>query len=65
MVIIREGSTYQDTYPSKLVGRDMGDGDMRECGKSILLRYHFGQKELLVQRPEGKEIQDTFRNSEG
>lgn len=32
--------------------------------EGTLLRYHFGQKELPVQRPEGKEIQDTFGNSE-
>lgn len=34
------------------------------CWESFLLRCHFRQKELPVQKPGGKGVQDTFRNSE-
>lgn len=47
-----------------LVVRAMGERDER-VWENTSLRFHFGQKELLpIQRPEGKEIQDTVRNSE-
>lgn len=41
-----------------------GPGHGRVCWESFLLRCHFRQKELPVQKPGGKGVQDTFRNSE-
>lgn len=40
------------------VGRTMG-----ESVRKLFVKVSFQAKELPVQRPEGKGVQDTFRNS--